>query len=116
MRINRKLRTVIYPHAPEPTLHPLRTSGPAETSQPQRPLPAMSIHALSARLEPFFDTAAQDAALREHALDWVESQARVLRFWLDRLAGEGGDPDMIALLEGQRQWLSEALGRLREGG
>lgn len=39
---------------------------------------------------------------------WLETQARVVEFWLDRLIGEGGDPRTIAVLQTHAAFLREA--------
>lgn len=39
---------------------------------------------------------------------WLETQSRVVEFWLDRLVGEGGDPRTIAVLQTHAAFLREA--------
>lgn len=48
--------------------------------------------------------AGQGPALSE----WLETQARVVELWIERLVGEGGDPRTIAVLQTHAAFLREA--------
>lgn len=39
---------------------------------------------------------------------WLETQARVVELWIERLIGEGGDPKKIAVLQQHAAFLREA--------
>lgn len=39
---------------------------------------------------------------------WLETQARVVELWIERLVGEGGDPRTIAVLQQHAAFLREA--------
>lgn len=43
--------------------------------------------------------------------DWLDSQARVVDIWIDRLVAEGGDVSLIAVLDQHAAFLREALER-----
>ena len=43
--------------------------------------------------------------------DWLDSQARVIDIWIDRLVAEGGDVSLIAVLDQHAAFLREALER-----
>lgn len=47
-------------------------------------------------------------------LDWIDSQARVTRIWLDQLIAEGDPHDMISLIHRQAAWLDMMRSRLVE--
>lgn len=47
-------------------------------------------------------------------LDWIDSQARVTRIWLDQLIAEGDPDDMISLIHRQAAWLDMMRSRLVE--
>ncbi len=47
-------------------------------------------------------------------LDWVDSQARVTRIWLDELIAEGDPQDLVSLIHRQAAWLDMMKVRLRE--
>ncbi|MFP4520204.1 MAG: hypothetical protein ACLFQ5_12200 [Oceanicaulis sp.] len=51
-----------------------------------------------------------DAARRPGApfIDWVESQARLVAAWRERLVAESGDVRLIALLDQHAAFLEEA--------
>ncbi|TGY88446.1 hypothetical protein E5163_11555 [Marinicauda algicola] len=38
---------------------------------------------------------------------WLETQARVVELWIERLVGEGGDPRTIAVLQQHAAFLRE---------
>lgn len=54
-------------------------------------------------------------AARQRTMDWLESQARILDFWRDRLLGEGAEPALVETVEAQASWLRDALFELRRG-
>lgn len=43
--------------------------------------------------------------------DWLDSQARVVDIWIDRLVASGGDVGLIAVLDQHAAFLREALER-----
>ncbi|WP_306015381.1 hypothetical protein [Oceanicaulis sp. MMSF_3324] len=43
--------------------------------------------------------------------DWLDSQARVIDIWIDRLVATGGDVGLIAVLDQHAAFLREALER-----
>ena len=43
--------------------------------------------------------------------DWLDSQARIVDIWIDRLVAEGGDVSLIAVLDQHAAFLREALER-----
>ena len=43
--------------------------------------------------------------------DWLDSQARVVDIWIDRLVATGGDVGLIAVLDQHAAFLREALER-----
>ena len=43
--------------------------------------------------------------------DWLDSQARVIDIWIDRLVASGGDVGLIAVLDQHAAFLREALER-----
>jgi hypothetical protein len=43
--------------------------------------------------------------------DWLDSQARVVDIWIDRLVAQGGDVSLIAVLDQHAAFLREALER-----
>lgn len=45
-------------------------------------------------------------------LDWIESQAKVTRIWLDQLIAEGDPDDMISLIHRQAAWLDMMRSRI----
>ena len=45
-------------------------------------------------------------------LDWIDSQAKVTRIWLDQLIAEGDPDDMISLIHRQAAWLDMMRSRL----
>ena len=45
-------------------------------------------------------------------LDWIDSQAKVTRIWLDQLIAEGDPDDMITLIHRQAAWLDMMRSRL----
>ena len=50
---------------------------------------------------------------RARLLDWVESQSRVTRIWLDELIAEGDPNDMASMIHRQAAWLELMQDRLR---
>ena len=56
---------------------------------------------------------AQDGG-KVRILDWVESQSRVTRIWLDELIAEGDPNDFATLIHKQAAWLDLMRERLRE--
>ena len=42
---------------------------------------------------------------RRAALDWMESQSRVIGLWLDQLIAEGDSDELISTLHRQQAWL-----------
>lgn len=55
---------------------------------------------------------AQDGG-KVRILDWVESQSRVTRIWLDELIAEGDPNDFATLIHKQATWLDLMRERLR---
>lgn len=53
------------------------------------------------------------ASGRARLLDWVESQSRVTRIWLDELIAEGDPNDMASMIHRQAAWLELMQDRLR---
>lgn len=47
--------------------------------------------------------------------DWLDSQARVVDIWIDRLVASGGDVGLIAVLDQHAAFLREALERSSAG-
>lgn len=47
-------------------------------------------------------------------LDWVESQSRVTRIWLDELIAEGDPDDMVSVIHRQAAWLELMRERLKQ--
>ena len=45
-------------------------------------------------------------------LDWIDSQAKVTRIWLDQLIAEGDPDDMISLIHRQAAWLDMMRSRI----
>ncbi len=60
------------------------------------------------------DTAA--AAARQMALDWLESQARILAFWQERLVADGEAGGLVEMIETHRAWLTDRLWDARRAG
>lgn len=60
------------------------------------------------------DTAA--AAARQMALDWLESQARILAFWQERLVADGEAGGLVDTIEAHRAWLTDRLWDARRAG
>lgn len=55
-------------------------------------------------------------AVRHEALkDWMETQTRVLGFWMDRLIEEGDSEDLVSLLHRQHAWMAMMQDRLARG-
>lgn len=55
-------------------------------------------------------------ARRHEALkDWMETQTRVVGFWMDRLIEEGDSEDLISLLHRQYAWMAMMQDRLARG-
>jgi hypothetical protein len=48
--------------------------------------------------------------------DWLDSQARVIDIWIDRLVATGGDVGLIAVLDQHAAFLREALERSAASG
>ncbi|WP_143435235.1 hypothetical protein [Henriciella aquimarina] len=59
-------------------------------------------------------SAVECSAGRGRILDWVESQSRVTRVWLDQLIAEGDPDDLASLIHKQAAWLDLMRERLRE--
>lgn len=55
----------------------------------------------------------QRAAARRAALDWMETQARVLDQWRAMMVGIESDQSLIGALDAHAAFLSEAAARLR---
>jgi len=51
---------------------------------------------------------------RPAVMDWMETHSRIMGFWLERLIAEGGDQDMVAMIDRQRNWLELMQVRLRD--
>ena len=51
---------------------------------------------------------------RGRVLDWVESQSRVTRVWLDQLIAEGDPDDLASLIHKQAAWLDLMQARLKQ--
>lgn len=49
---------------------------------------------------------------RVRILDWVESQSRVTRLWLDQLIAEGDPNDLVSVIHRQAAWLDLMRERL----
>lgn len=47
-------------------------------------------------------------------LDWVESQSRVTRIWLDELIADGDPDDMVSVIHRQAAWLDLMRERLKK--
>lgn len=47
--------------------------------------------------------------------DWMETQASVLGFWLDRLIEQGDPDDLISLVHRQQAWLAMMRARVGQG-
>ncbi len=57
--------------------------------------------------------AAALAAAQEQALDWLETQSRIAAFWRDQLADLAGDPDLVAAIDREADWMHATLVRVR---
>lgn len=53
---------------------------------------------------------------RVRILDWVESQSRVTRIWLDELIAEGDPNDLVSVIHRQAAWLELMRARLKQAG
>lgn len=53
---------------------------------------------------------------RVRILDWVESQSRVTRIWLDELIAEGDPNDLVSVIHRQAAWLELMRVRLTQAG
>lgn len=53
-------------------------------------------------------------AAPKRLLDWIDSQSKVTRIWLDELIAEGDPNDMISLIHRQAAWLDLMRSRLAE--
>lgn len=51
---------------------------------------------------------------RVRILDWVESQSRVTRIWLDELIAEGDPDDLVSVIHRQAAWLDLMRDRLKQ--
>ena len=52
------------------------------------------------------------AALGASARDWIESQSRVMGFWLDQLIAEGDPQDLVSTIHRQAAWLDMMQAKL----
>jgi hypothetical protein len=52
------------------------------------------------------------AATREALADWLETQSRVLAFYMERVALEDADPALIHDLDAHRTWLQATSRRI----
>jgi len=58
----------------------------------------------------------QASPRRRAALDWMESQSRVIGLWLDQLIAEGDNDELVSMLHRQQAWLDMMQARLAETG
>ncbi|WP_300393562.1 hypothetical protein [Henriciella sp.] len=58
--------------------------------------------------------ACQAAGSKVRILDWVESQSKVTRIWLDELIAEGDPNDLVSVIHRQAAWLELMRDRLKQ--
>lgn len=91
-------------------------------SEPARAEPRVTrgtapcVASLCAGLEWRSAEATREAAEQERLADWLESQSRVIGFWMERLAQSCGDAGLMAELARHRDWLSGMRMRLGQSG
>ena len=56
--------------------------------------------------------ATQSPGHEGRAVDWIQTQSRILEVWLDRLIAEGDPDDLITMLHRQKAWLEMMQARL----
>lgn len=45
--------------------------------------------------------------------DWLETQSRIIGFWIDRLIAEGDESEIVSMLHCQQSWLAQMNDTLR---